>query len=55
MIEYIETSLAAQAGRSVKVIEGTTELNAKRPPRRASCLSAILILRSSRRVSMHPL
>jgi hypothetical protein len=24
MIEYIETSLAAQAGRSVKVIEGTT-------------------------------
>src|SRR5215831_9964132 len=25
MIEYIETSLGAQAGRSVKVIEGTTE------------------------------
>src|SRR5215467_6560520 len=25
MIEYIETSLAAQAGRSVKLIEGTIE------------------------------
>jgi hypothetical protein len=35
MIEYIETSLAAQAGRSVKVIEGTTEpmaVEATAPP-----------------------
>ena len=30
MIEYIETSLAAQAGRSVKLIEGTIEATA--PP-----------------------
>src|SRR5262245_7938487 len=35
MIEYIETSLAAQAGRSVKLIEGTIEptaLEATAPP-----------------------
>jgi hypothetical protein len=35
MIEYIETSLAAQAGRSVKMIEGTTEpmaVEATAPP-----------------------
>ena len=35
MIEYIETSLAAQAGRSVKLIEGTIEptaLEATVPP-----------------------
>ena len=30
MIEYVETSLAAQAGRSVKLIEGTIEATA--PP-----------------------
>ena len=35
MIEYLETSLAAQAGRSVKMIEGTTEpmaVEATAPP-----------------------
>ena len=35
MIEYIETSLAAQAGRSVKLIEGTIEptaVEATAPP-----------------------